>query len=215
VSEGFEVERDRSRAAMNEHTTIAPHGFWIGPAADLPHAESPALAYWIARLLRGRESEPIRDLGCGIGYYLRILKEQGFSDLTGYEGSPPEPRDFEHVIAQDITEPFNGLGDPGHVLCLEVLEHVPADLESGVLENIANLCGEGSLLIASWAVRGQTGLGHVNERDNFEAITRIQAHGFRLLEDETRAARGLDHGSSWWFPGSLLVFERCEDRKSP
>jgi hypothetical protein len=57
-------------------------------------------------------------------------------------------------------------------------------------------------------VRGQTGFGHVAERDNYEAIAEIQEHGFKLSQEHTRAARGLDHGSAWWFAGSLLIFSK-------
>jgi hypothetical protein len=62
----------------------------------------------------------------------------------------------------DLTLPQYWLPIYDWVLCLEVLEHVPADFEKAVLENIDRAAGEGA--VASWAVPGQGGFRHVNPR---------------------------------------------------
>ena len=47
-------------------------------------------------------------------------------------------------------------------MCLEVLEHIPGEHESIVLDNVVRPALEGVVL--SWATPGQGGYFHVNEK---------------------------------------------------
>jgi hypothetical protein len=90
------------------------------------------------------------------------------------------------------------------VLCLEVMEHIPAELESVALGNLDrfNRCG----LVISWAVPGQGGQEHVNEQPNRHAVGWFSARGYahdRDAQQLLRRAARID-----WFNNSLMVFRR-------
>ena len=189
---------------------VTGRGFWFDDTGEgMPYGWPRSLAEWIAEYLSRDKTVPIYDFGCGPGNFLQVLSEAGFTRLTGYEGAPMavERRAYTRIVEQDISVPFT-VPEPGHVLCLEVLEHVPEPLLPAALDNIARAVELGHHLIASWAVRGQTGVGHVSERDNYEAIAQIQARGLTLLEEATRQARSGDYGAQGcpWFNNTLLVF---------
>ena len=188
---------------------ISESGFWVDDDSGTgrPYGWPPDLARWIAEYLADEKDEPVHDFGCGLGGFLRTLANAGFTNLTGYEGSPPEGSLFP-ITKQDITVPFT-VARPGNTICLEVAEHIPAHLQDALLDNIARATKTGGRLVSSWAIRGQTGVGHVSELDNFEAIARIEAHGFRLLEKPTRHARTtVDFGDCHWFRNTLLIFQK-------
>ena len=189
---------------MSSAPTIAPTGYWAGNTAHLHHMWSPPLAAWIAEHLHGQEYMPLYDLGCGLGSYMAALRDRGFREVTGFEGEVPAHAACDNIVTQDLTLPFR-VGAPGNVICLEVAEHVPAEFEDVLLDNVANACARS--LVLSWAVRGQGGDGHVNCRNNDEATERICRRGFTLLEAETRAARGVITDLPW-FRDTLLVFAR-------
>ena len=195
------------RAPWEPGPVILPTGYWAGETAHLHHTCSLPLAAWIADHLRGQEDVPVYDFGCGTGAYMKALRGRGFRRVTGFEGEVPAHAACDGIAPQDLTRPFHA-GPPGHVICLEVAEHVPAAFEDVLLENVANACA-GSLIL-SWAVRGQGGDGHVHCLDNHEAVERIVRRGFQLLEAETKSARLAAKASldMPWFTGTLLVFSR-------
>ena len=183
---------------------IAPTGYWYEEPC---YGVSSALADWICDYLSADKSTPVHDLGCGAGYYLRRLREAGYTDLTGYEGSPVPWRQYGQVIAHDLTEPLV-VAKPGHVVCLEVAEHVPRAYQGVLLTSIAGACAPGCKLVMSWAVRGQGGDGHVNCLDNWEAIDVVRRAGFEVRHGDSVAARLLDHGECAHFRATLMMFER-------
>ena len=99
----------------------------------------------------------------------------------------------------------------GNVVFLEVAEHVPMQYENTLLDNVTNACD--SKLIMSWALRDpfQCGHGHVNNKNNDEAITVICKRGFEYLPEETQSARALQtiiEGDLPWFKNTTLIFKK-------
>jgi tryptophanyl-tRNA synthetase len=172
----------------------------------------------------------IHDVGCGMGYYAAELYNDseafpgGNIRAVGWEGDVPQnpiykPIDGVHdnlfvgIKQHDITQPFpEEWHKTGSVVCLEVMEHIPEKLTQQTIENVCQLLNYGDYLVTSWAVRGQVGDGHVNCRDNYEAIamwidtSKGQLH---LLGDRTRSARQAvkDDTECYWFKDTLLVFQ--------
>lgn len=181
---------------------IHPTGYWSGD--HLGHAYDPGLAQWIAVELSLEDPAPVIDFGCGDGYYLRELKAAGLTELRGYEGRIPKSRVFDPIVEQDLTVPFT-CDTKGHVLCLEVAEHVPREHEVSFLGNITTPCT--GTLILSWAVPGQVGDGHVNCRTNEEASVLVEFFGFEF--DAKATADGRSSVTTLpWFRNTLLVFRR-------
>jgi len=189
------------------NATISKTGFWDGENAHKHHVHSEELADYIAIILAGEENEPIYDLGCGMGFYLKSLEDKGFKYLLGFEGDPPKNKIFTNIIKQDLTQDLD-IPIKGNVICLEVLEHIPAEFENQVLQNIVNAVGCNKLLILSWAVRGQAGYGHVNCRDNEEVIEIFEELGFKYMSYLSKVAREKVGDNTPWFRNTIMIFKR-------
>lgn len=185
---------------------IAETGYWNGETAHHHHVHSKELSDWIVNFLKERDqlTTYISDFGCGLGNYLKDLKEAGFNRLIGFEGDIPVNKVFDNIYKQDLTKPF--LSALGNVISLEVGEHIDAKYMDTYLENIQAACSD--YLITSWAVRGQGGFGHVNELDNHEIIPHFEKRGFKLLEKETQEARSVIQDNAWWFRNTILIFKK-------
>lgn len=164
------------------------------------HIFSFKIAQWIGHYLS--KKKPLFDFGCGQATYLSYFNSIGFDDLTGIEGSEI---DFEYpVLIQDLTIPFN-LDKKGNIICLEVWEHIPAEYEDILIENIKNHCN--GKLIISVALEGQDGLGHVNCRNNDYVIEKLTAHGFVFNQKDTDKIRKVPENFVAYFRNTLMVYD--------
>ena len=185
---------------------VSDTGWWSSELDHMIHVTSQELSKWICEFLKEEKDIPLRDFGCGLGIYLKNLKEFGYSgELTGFEGDPPKNKVFDNIIKHDLTIPIELLSK-GNVISLEVGEHIPAEFMSIYLDNICNACNH--YLIVSWAIRGQGGQAHVNELDNYEIIAEFEKRGFRLMVEPTKEARNIYLNEAPWFRNTLLIFMR-------
>lgn len=185
-------------------TKVNENGSWDSLTAHHSHVHCKELSSWICQFLKNK-NEFIYDFGCGLGSYLKDLKESGFNNLIGYEADPPVRSAFDNIKTQDLTIPFE-VDPKGSVISLEVGEHIPAELSEIYLNNICNNCN--NYLIMSWAIKGQEGLGHINCLDNNEIISKIEKRGFNFLINETLEARKLIKDDCFWFKKSLIIFKK-------
>jgi hypothetical protein len=58
----------------------------------------------------------------------------------------------------------------------------------------------------SWALEGQGGLGHFNERSNEYIKSKIMALGYTNDVDAENVLR--EASSLWWFKNTLMVFRK-------
>lgn len=190
------------------NSKISNTGFWSGDNAHNHHVHSPKLAEWISRGFFGfgdiSKYTRIYDLGCGLGEYLKKLKEDGFSNLVGFEGDIPQQAVFDNIWKQDLTQSFGENIQKGHVIMLEVGEHIPKEFEQTLIENVSRICR--GYLVLSWAVPGQAGFGHVNCKTNEEVIEMFKEKGFLFLEGLTREARQNVDDNAPWFRNTLMIF---------
>lgn len=170
------------------------------------HRFSPRLANELTRILP--INRYITDFGCGKGQYMAVLKENGFKCM-GIEGTSEirEIAKFDNIRIHDLTEPILFSIKEGTGICLEVLEHIPVEFEATAINNITRACT--GKLILSWAVEGQGGCGHVNERNADYVIDRIEREGFEFDEKLTERLREAAGKDLWWFKKSIYVFDRC------
>jgi len=73
------------------------------------------------------------------------------------------------------------------VLSMEVLEHIPAKFEVVVLDNICRAAGYG--IVLSWAVPGQPGFYHINNRDPTYVKQTMFNRGFKIDDSASLALR--------------------------
>jgi len=184
---------------------ISDTGYWTSETAHIHHVYSKELGEWICKFLEDEKENYIYDFGCGMGNYLKELKDNGFKKLTGFEGDIPMGRVFDNIIQQDLTLHF-ALRTKGNILSLEVGEHIPKEFMSVYIDNITSNCNK--ILITSWAIRGQEGFGHVNCLDNHEILPEFEKRGFELLTDKTAEARSIIQPYCHWFKNTIFVLKR-------
>ncbi|KAG2423607.1 hypothetical protein HYH02_015307 [Chlamydomonas schloesseri] len=162
----------------------------------------------IAELVAGTH---VADFGAGRGQYGTCLRTGGAGgalSYTAYDGGEGvEAATGGAVRFLDLAEP-TWLGVTyDWVVSLEVGEHIPAALESTFLANLLRHARRG--LVLSWAVPGQGGHQHVNERPNDYILAKVAALGGGGFAHNATATEKLRAASSLsWFRNTLLVFDR-------
>jgi hypothetical protein len=101
----------------------------------------------------------------------------------------------------DLTLPQYWLPRYDWVLSLNVIEHIPQQFESVVLDNMVRVAGEG--IVLSWATPAQDGFQHVNLREPTD-VERLM--GDRNLYRDQSAIDKLQQVG--WFKVSLGVYRR-------
>lgn len=180
---------------------ISNTGYWDAKNAHHHHVHSYILEKNLLALFD--KELPINDFGAGLGMYSKFLTDNGHL-CYAYEGDPP-PKAVFPLQKQDLTVPFEVL-HKGNTLCLEVGEHIPPEYETVFLENLAE--NTLNMLVLSWAIPGQTGVGHVNELMNGEVVERLTRIGFVFNYTDTDWLRSFNYTDAPWFNNSLLVFEK-------
>lgn len=169
---------------------------------------SPNLANLLSKTLD--KGKPVYDMGCGIGNYVSNLEKNDFV-AVGIEGHP-QARTVTvtpSVLSWDLSERLPGFITAmqlGSVISIEVGEHIPKDKEDNFFRNLNDMCSK--TLILTWAVKGQGGHRHVNEKDADELIPRVEAMGFKLDVGKTHEWRDLAGMDLHWFKRSIYCFDR-------
>jgi len=105
----------------------------------------------------------------------------------------------------DLTLPQYWLPRYDWVLSLEVLEHIPAQYEKIVLDNIDRAARHGVVL--SWAVLGQPGFHHVNNRPlKYVKETMSNRYGFRM--DLNTSVMLRNQATLSWLRNNVMVYIR-------
>jgi hypothetical protein len=89
------------------------------------------------------------------------------------------------------------------VLSLEVGEHLPPQFESIFIQNLHK--HNTKAIIVSWAIEGQGGWGHFNERNNSYIKQKFLDLGYYNDIDEEKLIR--DASALPWFKNTIMVFK--------
>lgn len=187
---------------------------WSLQTAKDKHINVPSLARLMLEIFPS--SEPILDIGCGTGFYIKFLEDNGYR-CRGIEGTKgiEEISHFHPIIQADLSKPLGLSIEPSNIISLEVGEHLPEEFERVFLDNIVRYAKNRILL--SWGVtppglrRNASGCGHQNERPNEYIIERMKERGFAYdekLSQYLRASYDEKETGAWWFKGTLMVFDR-------
>ncbi|MFA5262191.1 MAG: methyltransferase domain-containing protein [Opitutaceae bacterium] len=187
---------------------IDDHGIWLEELPDgAQHDEG--LEKALCRMWRAAEYRVV-DLGCGRGWYVEALDKAGVP-VFGVDGTPGTADKGCLYGEADLTEPL-GIRPSDAVLCLEVGEHVPAQYQDALLDNICRMAER--QVVLSWAVPGQVGHGHVNCQTNEWVTEQMLSRGFsRNLVVETMLRNSVT--TLPYFKNTLMAFDRIntEDLK--
>jgi len=183
---------------------INEHGYWDGEFAVDHHAYDAPLSDALVEFLKKENVSNIADLGCGLAQYVSNFANNGIN-ATGFDGNPKTP-ELTNGLASvlDLAVPFTFETPYEWIMSIEVGEHLPAHYEDVYIHNLHNNNQKG--IIMSWALEGQGGLGHFNERNNHYIKNKIMALGYT---NDMEAETFLREASSlWWFKNTLMVFRK-------
>jgi 2-polyprenyl-3-methyl-5-hydroxy-6-metoxy-1,4-benzoquinol methylase len=165
-------------------------------------------------------SSSIYDIGAGVGQLGALLKKkQSLVDYSGFDGGNNIESMWgmntyvrggvSHVVPEicwiDASVPVT-LPIRDWVVSIEVGEHIPPEHEAQFMDNLVGLCTNG--VIMSWAIPGQGGRGHINEKSNTYIVSEMKKRGFKYDKDQSETFRNAITGTSWWLKSSVMVFRR-------
>lgn len=191
---------------MEDHK-INQRGFWETEDGQ-GHLHDERLMQGLIKLCKAYKQKYLVDFGCGMGDYVKGFIKAGFT-CDGYDGNPNTDGLTNGLCKTlDLSDPqdFGVMYDM--VLSLEVGEHIPEEYEEVFIENLVTHADK--MIVLSWAVPGQAGLGHVNCQDNGYIIGKLKEKGFRY---DSRWSMMLRRGSRLpWFKKTIMVFHREEGK---
>jgi SAM-dependent methyltransferase len=159
----------------------------------------------------------VLDVGCGIGTWLSVFKENGIGDILGIDGDyVNRPLLYSHINEQefkplDISLPFHLNKKYDLAISLEVAEHLD---ESSATTFVENLCRHSSVIIFGAAVPGQGGQNHLNEQWPEYWTNIFKSFGYNCY-DILRQQIWDDKNVEWWYKQNFFVFsnEKLDDYK--
>lgn len=180
-------------------------GMWL--TDDLTgHIFDEKLCNSIISFLKEEKAQNLVDFGCGHGLYTKAINSYGIT-TDGYDGNPNTEKisdGFGKVL--DLSEKVNLQKKFDFVMSLEVGEHIPAIYEENFIYNLDQHNKNG--IILSWAIRGQGGDGHFNEKDNEEVIEIFKKLNYNY---DIVASSKLRQGATlYWFKNTIMVFRRIK-----
>lgn len=180
------------------------NGAWIGNASHFHSVDAP-LAAAIADFLEEQGCRSVVDCGCGSGAYVSALRVKGL-DACGFDGNPSTPLMTLGLCGTLDLGVHGPLPSRDAALCLEVGEHLPPESEDAILDNVCRAAER--WLILSWAVPGQGGADHRNERSNDHVTEQLHRRGFERDPNASSLLR--EKAGISWFKNTLMVFRRTE-----
>ena len=163
---------------------ISSTGAWIIPE-NYKYFLDKKLAPHLAELFR---ASTVLELGGGEGHYSKYFREAGIVDnIVSYDGAPNIAEVTGGQVKTADLSVQQRLPMMDWVLCTEVGEHVPAEFEEVLVQNIVRHARVGVLL--SWALPSQTGHGHVNLLTNRQVVDMLAKYHYCLLPETSQRVR--------------------------
>ena len=172
---------------------ISETGFWTSPLT-VGHIFDQGLAYGISKLCSNLST--FWDIGCGNGYYVKYLNENGFNG-NGIDGNP---NTSDGNLILDLSKLIN-IPKRDFSISIEVGEHIPKEYENVFLMNLTN---SSNYIILSWANKAQIGSGHVNPKNNIEVIKKMNQFNYSVDLEKSGFLRNC--ASQWYLKKTILVF---------
>ena len=193
-----------------EDSRTTSHGGWCKDKSTEDsgsHITDMSLVPALSKFFSGKR---VASFGDGPGAYKReILKLGQVLRFDSYDGAPySEETSDGRVTYLDLTLPQFGLPLYDWILSLEVAEHIPSEFENVYMDNIARHCREG--IVLSWAVPGQGGLEHVNERP-FDYVKHLLLK-YDFVWDERMSYVLRNASTLGWLRANVNVFRRQNDK---
>jgi len=173
--------------------------------------QSARLAIPVVLEIIGRKINSVADIGCGVGTWLSVYKEQGIDEILGVDGEYVNCNmlliNQEEFESHDLSTRLELDRNFDLVMSLEVAEHIDGKFASIFCENLMNLS---DVVFFSAAIPGQGGTYHVNEQwPNY--WKRIFAQNGYVMVDVLRSRLwGLEKLKSHYAQNSFIYVKESE-----
>jgi SAM-dependent methyltransferase len=148
------------------------------------------------------------DVGCGVATWLRVFRDLGVPNVTGFDGDYVErvslEIDAQDFHAIDLSAPPTWPQTYDLAVSLEVAEHLPA---ASADHFVSFLCSLAPVVLFSAAIPGQGGTEHLNEQWPEYWMARFQSQGYTTI-DFLRSAVWNNENVERWYAQNLLLFVR-------
>lgn len=202
------------RVELNQKETVAEDASHLNRIYDKHFYEEQKDASYksaesvVPILLDVFKPKSVIDIGCGVGGWLHVFQRGGVTEICGYDVNELSADKYfidKNCIRTnaDISSSNFRIHEKSDLLiCLEVAEHLPADVANQFVFNLANAA---PVVIFSAAFPGQTGVNHINEqppwywRDKFNRIGYVEVDFIRpqILRNENVC---------WWYRQNITCF---------
>ncbi len=148
----------------------------------------------------------VLDIGCRSGAYLKYFASQGTQRIKGIDSFERRARYLQptEYVQVDLSKPFELAQTFDLVVCLEVIQHIPAQSEHILISSVARHARE--RIVFSGARVGQPGAGHINCRPISHWLDLFASAGWYPCLFDSLALRSLS--TFPWFRGNLVVLTR-------
>lgn len=155
------------------------------------------------------------DIGCGVGYWLKVWKEDlKVDDILGLEGSYVTSDlfriDIKYLQTADLKLPLNLNRKYDLVMSMEVAEHIPENCADVFISNLVNA---GDIILFSAAIIGQLGTYHVNEQMPEYWAKKFLVHDY-VPVDLIRPKIWNDKEIQYWYRQNALLFIKRSSLKN-
>ena len=183
-------------------------GIWTvntGPSYTIHNAPTldkydPGLADALIHFLQDQDTKV--DFGCGNADYTKLLVKEN-KIVECYDGNPNTPEMTDGLCkVLDLSKEFDLNKKFECVISLEVGEHIPPEYEQIFIDNLDRHSAQ--CVILSWALPGQGGDGHFNERDNSYIKENFEKRGYKNWIEAENYLR--ESTTLWWFKNTIMVF---------
>ena len=151
--------------------------------------------------------QSVVDVGCGLGTFLKVFKDEGVKRLVGIDGNWVNPSSLQknisisEFISADLEREVNLDEQFDLAISLEVAEHI-SEKSSGVF--IRSLTKLSKVIVFSAAVPGQKGSGHINEQWPDYWRKKFDHHNYEF-HDVIRPLIWDNPNIFWWYKQNIFL----------
>jgi SAM-dependent methyltransferase len=153
------------------------------------------------------------DIGCGLGTWLSVFKNNGVLKVLGMDGDYINESDLhipkENFIGVDLCSPFKIDTTFDLAVCLEVAEHLPENKAESLIDLLTSLS---SVVVFSAAIPGQGGRNHINEQWPDYWGRRFESKGYKSY-DLIRSRYWNNTEIEPWYSQNMFIYINEEAQK--
>ncbi len=153
------------------------------------------------------QPQTIVDVGCGLGTWLSIFKQNGAQQILGIDACEYhnkmliQPSEFQNC---DLTEDIKIEKRFDLAICLEVAEHLPEIYANIFIKSLTSLS---DTIVFSAAIPEQGGQGHLNEQWLEYWKEKFANYGYNSY-DAIRQNFWANEKVDWWYKQNMFIVSK-------